>query len=286
MPRIDRRRYLAAAATGLSTAIAGCSGILSNSQTVEVHDSISRSGTTVTLQEVTVRDSFLYSDSGSMWRTANDRHTAKDLFATVAVRGQNPPAPSDFELVTGEESIVHGSQGGGYPLGNGVNPTHDIYDVPPRYDPESGIFAGPVLFGFDYLAHEPEALYVTWGGDQWRLRDDHRRAVSRPPPTFSILSLDVPESHSGESALDVGFEVENISDEDGTFWGALHVTSPRASFVDSAESAIPFQISIDAHESTTWYTTFEPEFLATVSRLEFRLVSLAGDREFSVEITD
>jgi hypothetical protein len=282
----------AAATAGLS----GCSAnLFSGSNPLELGDAVTKSGTTVAVDSVDIYDSYLVVSQAGYVYPRND-WGVKHALAFVTVSGDDPPRPSDLTLVTDDGTTI---ARGRHSSGN-VGPESSLYGFSPRYRPERGVLSGPVLFDFPFdelsslpSGAKPDELYIEWNGTRWRLTSDHRAEATEGKPWFEFVNFDPPETHPSDEPLRIEIQVENTDDVDGIFRGALHLLSPRPSFVSEAESAIPIKESVDAGERGTWSVEFDPDFLADVSRLRFDLRTLAGhgdtlhsDRQFTVELVD
>lgn len=299
---MHRREVLALSATALAS-LAGCidgqndggggtttpdpdgSGTPSTPTTDERTPAVERlsigetAAGSVTVQDVTVRQSFRYLTLPD----ALDVHGPSDRqFVVAEVSASGPedgrPARDAFGLTVGGETYdpLTDIEGAGL---------HDIRFGGPPYppkldeDPAEGflLFEIPEGISADSAAVALDAGETVDSADKvrWSLPADNLAALTPPHPETRLVSIEVPDSVSGES-IPVELTVANEGEADGVFRAAINNEGPLY-------GARPLDVSVPAGEERTVEESVAYDW-GDADDIQFSVVWAGGTRGQTVRI--
>lgn len=196
----------------------------------------------LTVSEVTVTPAVVARDSPDTIDVSGD---ADEQFVIVQLSADGTPAPgtADLALETDSQSFDVRTGIGGM--------AGELWDFGEPYDEGS---AGWVAFVLPN-PHETAAATFTWPGGSFELSAAARSALGRPPTSFQVREVSVPEAVGIEADADLAVTVENTGEVDGTWIGAVNRSGP--SVVHIPETSI--SLDVPAGETATWEYTNTPD---------------------------
>lgn len=227
-------------------------------QHLEVGESFESDTWAVSIEEVSVRESFVF------WRLDTMDVAGSDgQFLLVNVAAANPRIDVGwFTLEVGDRFFGGTSNPGGIGIGPG-----SIVGVGDRYvgtRPEG-------WFGFELPAeidatHADIRLSTPEGDAVWTLDDDVAAELSEPAPEFELRSVDVPDRTGEERRIDVSVTAANVGERTETFRGCLNVD------VFHRE---PIELELEPDEEATWT---DQASAPDVPQVGVQVLTVAGDR--------
>lgn len=286
MPRPRSRRTLLQAAAVTAVPLAGCNRLTAIDSSPPrdasvlhraVGERATAGGTSVWLQHVAVRESFLYVPDHEPLAVA--REPGKQwLFADVAVDGDSDPRPWEFTLRASDGRYKGTTQPD--PPGESVH----VHGFEQPYD------AGSTQ-GNGWIAYElpaPLAVddpHLRWSAGEksfaWRLPSEVVSALRSPPATFELREFSLPDAVERDEPIEAGLTVANVGDAPETFRGSLNQREPT-------DVSDPIELPVDPGEEVTWRASYRPhqQVERDVSAVRFVLRAATGDVERTVRIRD
>lgn len=223
--------------------------------------SASIDGMVVTLSNLRVQDSgFQPLSADSMTVVSPD----DQRFVLCTARTDEPGVqPSRFSLHLAETKH------------SGNADFHEVYHVG-GYTPLYGGDRMEGLLGFRIPAPttvSDEEVRIQIQDDAWRFPEGAVKHLTRPKPSFKLLSFECPSEIRADEGFEVRVRVKNTGDVPGTFRGVLNVAGYAY-----AVYPYPFEFETSPDGEGTWRKQFEPLDAATEREVSIDLLTPAGER--------
>ena len=196
----------------------------------------------LTVSEVTVTPAVVARDSPDTIDVSGD---ADEQFVIVELSADGTPAPgtADLALETDGRTFDVRSGVGGM--------AGELWDFG---EPYGGSSSGWVAFVLPN-PHETTSATLSWPGGSFELSAAARSALGRPPTSFQVREFSVPETIRIDEDATLAVTVENTSEVDGTWVGAVNRSGPSVAYIP--ETSI--SLDVPAGETATWEYTNTPD---------------------------
>ncbi|MWG35102.1 hypothetical protein [Halomarina oriensis] len=244
---------------------AGSNQSVDEFETTDLGQDVSVDGTSVAVSAPDVRTS-LVSETGRKEFALTNSVGSHYLLVRVDA-GEGGPAPETFTLVT--------ESSGNYDPSTPTN-GNPLAERGAAYDPENGVSGGWLAFtvpgGIDYSS---AAVAVDGTETGWALGEAVVSSLSEAVPSFTLESVDAPESVSAGTQFDVTVTVANGSSTDGTLRGLVDMSTPNS-------TVKPFSVDVAGGETATYTEQFFAP--TTAEEVAFTLRTDGGNQSVSIAI--